>query len=93
MKDSINEWLFVFAHSTRAQFLVAIGVLLSLVVFVAGKLIAADFEISGTFAPLTPVFREHITDRYGSVALLILLVALGSAVRRMQKERQRLRNL
>ena len=57
MKDWFVEWLFVFSVSTRAQACVFVGILLALIMLIAGRLFAGDFELGGVYAPMTTVLR------------------------------------
>ncbi|MEO1326526.1 MAG: hypothetical protein AAFV47_07665 [Pseudomonadota bacterium] len=90
MRDWFVEWLYVFSVSTRAQACVCVGILLALIALIAGRFIAADFELGGVYAPMTTVLREYVLDRYNAVALGILIAALSGAVRCLRKDRDRL---
>lgn len=90
MTDWFCEWLFVFSVSARAQACVCVGILLALIVLIAGRFITADFELGGVYVPITTVLREYVLDRYNGVALGILIAALSGAIHCLRKDRDRL---
>jgi hypothetical protein len=90
MKDWLTEWIVVFAHSSRAQVAVVVGIVGALLIWVAGRLVVADISFDGYLAPMADVFRIYVSDRYNGIALLVLFGAFAAAIRYMKKDRKRL---
>ena len=90
MRESLDEFLVVFAYSTRTQFAVLFGVVFFVITMGLEAFFTSRTEIHGVLAPLTNAIREVIADRYDKVAWAALFSFLVLAWKCYKKDRNRL---
>ena len=90
MKDLFTEFLIVLGQSPRTQWILIIGILLSILTWLLGKWWAGSIELTGPFAAATEAIQTLIRDRYAGVSLGILATSLAGAVKTYRKDRKRL---
>ena len=90
MRESLEEFLVVFAYSTRTQVALLFGVAFFVITMALGAFFTSRIEIHGVLAPLANVIRELIADRYDKVAWAALFGFLVLACKCHKKDQKRL---
>ena len=90
MKDQFTEFLVVLGRSSRTQWLLIVGVTFALGTWLVGNWWIDGIELQGSMAPMTEAIQLALRDRYGGVALGILVAAVAGAVKTYRQDRKRL---
>ena len=90
MRDLLDDFLVVLAHSPRTQFAIFLGVLSFVALMLVGEHFVGRFELHGMLAPLTEVIREKLIHRYDKAAWTALASFLLLAVKLYRKDYKRL---
>lgn len=90
MKDGVIEFLVVLGHSPRTQWLLIVGVVFATATWLLGNWWIDDIEFQGTMAPMTEAIQLVLRDRYGGVALGILVATVAGAAKTYRQDRKRL---
>lgn len=80
----------MLAHSSRTQWLLIVGVTFALGTWLLGNWWIDSIELQGSLAPMTEAIQWALRDRYGGVALGILVGAVVGAMKTYRKDRKRL---
>ena len=93
MKDQFYEFMAVLSYSWRTRWCLYVGVTFAIGMRIVGQSVAENFELSGPFAALTPVFQAFFLDLYYGRSMLILGASIWTAVQCYRRDRERLFSL
>lgn len=85
-----EEFIVVFSHSWRTQFLLALGIVLFFVLQIGGAWYIGHTDLGSLPGPFADVIREKLLHRYDKAAWVIFFSCVAGAVRAYLKDRKRL---
>lgn len=85
----LTEFLYVFAHSKRAQFILIVGLIFFAGLMIGGEYAKNHLELKNIPWAVAEVVRDHILHRYEKAAWGILALSILAAAKFYRKDRKR----
>jgi hypothetical protein len=90
VKNWLTDVLIVLSFSQKTQWVLLIGVILSISINILGEIMLEDFQLHGFLQPIGEVIRDKLLRRYDKLALLTLISFFLLALKTYSIDKKRL---